>query len=801
MATSAELQIVIGAVDNTGKVFSNVSKSFQKVGKELVGIGAQMSLATAPIVAAGAASVKSSINFESAFAGVRKTVDATEEEFQKLSKGMREMAKQMPASASEIAKVGEAAGQLGIKTKSILSFTKTMIDLGESTNLSADQAATALARFANITRMSQDDFDRLGSVIVELGNNFATTEAEIVEMGLRLAGAGKQIGLTEAQIMGLAGALSSVGIEAQAGGSAFSRLMVSMQLAVETGNEDLQNFAKVAGMSASQFQKAFREDAGGALITFIEGLGKSEERGISAIKVLDDMGITEIRLRDALLRASGASDVFKESLEMGTEAWKDNTALTEEANKRYKTTESQIEILKNKITDLGIELGDLLTPIIRDYVIPALEKLKEKLGTVINWFKELDPGWKKVILGVAGALVAIGPALMGIGTAMMFVNAIVSASKITWIIMGIVAAIMALTAIGIALWKNWDKIWNSIKSIITTVWESIKSVVIPIVEGIADFIMNVWEGVKNGFTFIWEVIKAIFLSAWSIISSIVGTFVNIITAIIDVAWQFIKMITTTVWNAIYEVIKTIWNAIVGFITPIIEGIKETISTVWNTIKSVTETVWNAIVGFITPIIEGIKNVITTTWDTIKSVTETVWNAISGFFSGIWDSISGFFTERIENIKNNVTNAWNKVSEITTNVWNSIKSAINAPIEAATKFVKEQLDKIKGFFDKLNIKFPHIKLPHFSIKGEFSLSPPKVPYLGVDWYQKGGIFNRPSIIGVGEAGPEAVVPLNKAGLGNINITVTGNTFMGIEDFAEQIDRILMDKLRYNLRIAM
>lgn len=680
MATSAELQIVIGAVDNTGKVFSNVSKSFQKVGKELVGIGAQMSLATAPIVAAGAASVKSSINFESAFAGVRKTVDATEEEFQKLSKEMREMAKQMPASASEIAKVGEAAGQLGIKTKSILSFTKTMIDLGESTNLSADQAATALARFANITRMSQDDFDKLGSVIVELGNNFATTEAEIVEMGLRLAGAGKQIGLTEAQIMGLAGALSSVGIEAQAGGSAFSRLMVSMQLAVETGNEDLQNFAKVAGMSASQFQKAFREDAGGALITFIEGLGKSEERGISAIKVLDDMGITEIRLRDALLRASGASDVFKESLEMGTEAWKDNTALTEEANKRYKTTESQIEILKNKITDLGIELGDLLTPIIRDYVIPALEKLEEKLGTVINWFKELDPGWQKVILGVAGALVAIGPALMGIGTAMIFVNAIVSASKITWIIMGIVAAVMALTAIGIALWENWDKIWNSI-------------------------------------------------------------------------------------------------------------------------KSVTETVWNAIVGFITPIIEGIKNVITTTWDTIKSVTETVWNAISGFFSGIWDSISGFFTERIENIKNNVTNAWNKVSEITTNVWNSIKSAINAPIEAATKFVKEQLDKIKGFFDKLNIKFPHIKLPHFSIKGEFSLSPPKVPYLGVDWYQKGGIFNRPSIIGVGEAGPEAVVPLNKAGLGNINITVTGNTFMGIEDFAEQIDRILMDKLRYNLRIAM
>ena len=389
------------------------TKGLQTVAKNISGIGMSMTKGlTVPLVAIGAAATKSAIDFESAFAGVRKTVNATEEEFGTLEKGIRDMAKRMPASASEIAKVAEAAGQLGIKTENILDFTETMINLGESTNLSADQASTSLARLANITQMPQSAFDRLGSTIVALGNNFATTESEITEMALRLAGAGKQIGLAESDIMGLSAALSSVGIEAEAGGSAFSKLMIAIQLAVETGNEDLNNFAEVAGMSASEFQKAFKEDAAGALIAFIEGLGKSEEKGTSAIKVLDDMEISEVRLRDALLRASGASDVFTEAIELGSKAWDENTALTEEAEKRYATSESQLIMLKNKIVDLGISLGGSLTPIIRDNVIPILEKFINFIDGVIQEFVKLPKPVQNVILGFGGLVAASGPTLV-----------------------------------------------------------------------------------------------------------------------------------------------------------------------------------------------------------------------------------------------------------------------------------------------------------------------------------------------------------------------------------------------------
>lgn len=398
-----------------GERMTSAGDKLQNFGQTMTDFGKSYTMrVTTPIVAGATAVFKASMDYESAFAGVRKTVDATEEEFAELSAGIREMTKVLPASAVEIAGVAESAGQLGIANEHILSFTRTMIDLGEATNLSAEQAATEFARFANIVGMSQKDFDRLGSTVVALGNNLATTEREIVEMAMRLAGAGAQIGLTEAQIMSFAAALSSVGIEAEAGGSAFSRVMINISNAVQSGGEELGQFAKVAGMSSKEFRKAFEDDAAGAIIAFIAGLSKMSEEGKNVFKVLDDLGLSEIRVRDALLRAAGASDVFTESIEMGTRAWDENIALTEEAEQRYATSESQIKILWNRLKDVAITLGDALVPAVID-ALDAAEPFIRKIEDGARAFSEMDEEQQRLILKLLAFTAAIGPVSIGIG--------------------------------------------------------------------------------------------------------------------------------------------------------------------------------------------------------------------------------------------------------------------------------------------------------------------------------------------------------------------------------------------------
>ncbi|MBO0445549.1 phage tail tape measure protein [Enterococcus ureilyticus] len=457
----------------TGAIYAGSEKMIS-AGKRMESVGGSMTKGlTVPILAGAAAVTTAAISWESAFAGVKKTndevVDSTGKvvySYKDLEDGLRGLAKELPASHQEIAAVAEAAGQLGIETPNVVSFTKTMIDLGESTNMSAETAATALARFANITQMSQGDFDKLGSVIVDLGNNFATTESEITEMGLRLAGAGKQIGMSQGEILGFAAALSSVGIEAEAGGSAFSKVMVEMQLAVEKGTgafseleqiannagysigevgdvvlkggkplktmaeslgmsskelskmykeadkskTSLENFSQVAGMTGEQFSKAFKEDPSQAIIKFIEGLKNAESQGTSAIKVLDDMDIKEVRLRDSLLRASNASDVFSGAIKMGNKAWGENTALTEEANKRYETTESKLKMLKNEAVDAAIDLGGPFVDALRDG-LKASKPLVKMLGELAKAFSDADPKTQQLIVKLLAATAAAGPLL------------------------------------------------------------------------------------------------------------------------------------------------------------------------------------------------------------------------------------------------------------------------------------------------------------------------------------------------------------------------------------------------------
>lgn len=420
-----------------GQKSQEAGKKMQAVGGNLTSIGKDLSLkVTAPIMALGAGAFKAAVDFESAFAGVRKTVDTSEEGFKKLEQGIREMSKQLPASASDIAAVAESAGQLGIAEDKILSFSRTIIDLGESTNMTREQAATEFARFANIVGMSQDNFDRLGSSIVGLGNTMATTEAEIMSMGMRLAAQGKQVGMSEAQIMALAGTMSSLGIQAEMGGTAMTTVLKKMQGAAMDGGAALGTWAEVAQMSSSEFKKLYDSSAIDGLDAVVKGLATISSRGENLTEVLKDMGIKGIYESDVMMRMAGASDLLSSAVATSTDAWKENTALSNEAAQRYATTASQMAMMKNKIVDIGITLGNILIPMVMS-LLAVIEPWIEK-------FASLSEGTQKLIVIIAGIAAAIGPIILVVGTLISSIGTIITTFGTLALAIGEAGGIVAL---------------------------------------------------------------------------------------------------------------------------------------------------------------------------------------------------------------------------------------------------------------------------------------------------------------------------------------------------------------------
>lgn len=393
------------------------------------------------------ACIDKSMEFESAMTGVFKTVDMTLEEEAQLAQDIRKMAEEIPVSTTEIAGVAELAGQLGISNEALLDFTETMVKLGTATNLTAEDAAEALAKIANIAGTSEENYGRLGSTVVALGNNFATTEADIVNMATRIAATGEVVGLTEAQIFAMATALSSVGIEAEAGGSAISKLLKEIETSVvtydtasaaiertgytlrdlelmqsnaskdfkaladelgltssELGNyidsvKNLDKYAEISGQTAQEFKRAWGTDAVAALDLFITGLGDLDRTGGNAVETLEEMGLTEIRLSNAVLALSASGGILTDALDVANDAWRDNSALTDEAAKRFETTESKVQILKNSVDNLLIAIGE-------DYMT-ALTPAIEGTSDIAQWFAD----WADSSPALASALAAIGGSL------------------------------------------------------------------------------------------------------------------------------------------------------------------------------------------------------------------------------------------------------------------------------------------------------------------------------------------------------------------------------------------------------
>lgn len=412
-----------GKMEALGKNLVKSGDHIQTFGKKVSDFGGTLTKGvSAPLIASAGFALKAAIDYETAFAGVKKTVDGTPQQFDKLSASIREMAKEMPSSAVEIANVAEAAGQLGVPIGAIKDFSKTMINLGVSTNLSSEEAASSIAKIGNIMQVSGKDLGtwsaHFGSAVVDLGNHFATTERDIVEMTNRLAAGGKLAGLTTPEILGLATAMSSVGIEAEAGGTAMNQTLTGIGKAVagvgKGAKEKLQLIASTAGMTAEQFSTAWKQKPAEALQAFIKGLQKAHEEGKNMDGILAELDMSGIRQGNMLKSLASASDKMGEAVRRSNSAWKENTALTTEAQKRYETTESQLKIFKNQITDLAIEFGGPLLKAMNSG-LQAAKPWIQKLADMAKAFSEMSESQQQNIIKWGLLAAGAGPALSILG--------------------------------------------------------------------------------------------------------------------------------------------------------------------------------------------------------------------------------------------------------------------------------------------------------------------------------------------------------------------------------------------------
>lgn len=352
VASTRAMEVQLGRTSAAGKSTQGALTGMGK-GSMLAMGGA--GLAAYGLVKGLSSAANAAIDFESSFAGIRKTVDATEEEFQVLEDGMRRLATEIPIAVDELNRIGELGGQLGIAKENLIDFTETVAKISVTTDLTVEDAAMKFAQFAEITQMPQDKFENLASTVVDLGNNFATTESMIVEYGQRLAGAGETAGMTEADIMGIGTAAASVGVQAEAGGTAIQKVILKMTEAVELGDDKLAGFAETSGMSAEEFTRSWNKDPAKAFTRFIEGLGEQGRAGIGTLK---ELGLTDQRLTRAFLSLAGAGDVVRRSITLGNDAFAEANALQDEAAKRFATTESKILLAKNQIHDLKVTAGE-----------------------------------------------------------------------------------------------------------------------------------------------------------------------------------------------------------------------------------------------------------------------------------------------------------------------------------------------------------------------------------------------------------------------------------------------------------
>ena len=743
---------------------------FEKAGDSITNAGKQISVASAAVTGLGVAAVKTAADFDSAMANVAAISGATGDDLQALRDKAREMGEKTKFSASEAADAMSYMAMAGWKTGDMLSGIEGIMHLaaasGEDLATTSDIVTDALTAFG----LTAEDSAHFADILAAASSNANTNVSMMGETFKYCAPVAGALGYSAEDVAEAIGLMGNAGIKSTQAGTALRTMMTKLQgelklsgealgeVTIQTANADgsMRELSDILADCRTAFSKMSESEAAAAAETLV---GKNAMSGFLALMNSAPGDID--KLRNAIENCDGSAE---------------NMAAIMQDN-----LNGQLTILKSQLEELAISFGEMLMPVIRK-VVTAVQGFVDKLNN-------MDEAQRKTIITIGLVIAALGPFLVILGTVISTVGksmkAYASAAKgikklmvavksgtgifgklgtalggISAPVLAIVAVIAVLVAAFTHLWKTND----GFRENIIATWTQIKETVSNFCQGIVDRLNSL------GFEFssITEVLKAVwdgfcnllgpvFEGAFRFISDTLSTVLDVILNTVDFFIAVFSGDWEGAWEAVKNIFSSIWNGLVSWFTNILETIKGVLDVALGWIGSSWEQVWSGVKNFFTNIWNGIKAFISST---INSISTTISNVITG----IKTTVSNVFSA----IKTTISNIFNGIKDTATSVWNAIKTAITTPIENAKEKVREAINAIKGFFSGLKLELPHIKLPHFSISGSFSLSPPSVPHINIDWYKSGGIMAGPTIFGMngsslmagGEAGKEAILPLTE-----------------------------------------